>query len=239
MGSPTNEIGRGPNDETRHTVTFSKGFFMSQFLVRQGDYLSLVNTNPAYFNTNHSFPMDLTRPIEQVAWSDATNYCALLTARERAAGRIFATWTYRLPTESEWEFACRAGTTNVFYVGSTLTNGMANFDSRYSYVGGTGTVFDTNGVLLNHPVSVGSYPPNPKGLFDMAGNLWEWCSDWYTNYPASPVVDPQGPATGTQRVFRGGTFNSTGQQCRSAERNKVEPTSTLNTIGFRVVLGPP
>ena len=94
-------------------------------------------------------------------------------------------------------------------------------------------------MLLNQTTPVGSFPPSPAGLFDLAGNTWEWCLDWYTNYPTGTVIDPQGPTNGTQKAFRGGTFNSTAAACRSAERNKVEPGSGFNTLGFRVVLAPP
>lgn len=238
MGSPTNEAGRGPNNETQHSVTFTKGFYAGKYLVRQLDYLSLMNTNPSYFNTNHGFSLDLTRPVEQVTWLAATNYCAQLTQRERAAGRIFPNWNYRLPAESEWEYLSRAGTTNQFYYGTNLLSGMANFDAEYEYHG-TGTVFNASGTFLNRSTSVGSYQPNAYGIYDLVGNIWEWCQDWYANYPTGPVTDPTGPASGLQRVFRGGAFNSFGSECRSAARNKYDPNSGFNTVGFRVVLSGP
>jgi len=237
MGSPTNESQRGPNSETQHSVTLTKGFFMGSYTVTQGAYRSLMNTNPSYFNTNHGFTLDLNRPVEQVSWADATNYCALLTTQERNAGRIFTNWVYRLPTEAEWEYACRAGTTTPFYYGTNLTSGLANFNGQYAYY--SGQVEPTNnptGIFLNRPVAVGGYPPNPKGVYDMAGNIWEWCQDWYGSFTSTGVTDPQGPASGTQRVFRGGTFNSTGAGCRSANRDKTNPALGANTIGFRIVL---
>jgi sulfatase modifying factor 1 len=238
MGSPTNEAGRGPNNETQHTVTITKGFYVGKFLVKQLDYLSLVKTNPSYFNTNHGFSLDLTRPVEQVKWWDATNYCGQLTQRERTAGRIFSNWSYRLPTESEWEYLCRAGTTTQFYYGTNLLSGMANFNGEYEYRG-TGTVFNASGTFLNRSTSVGSYQPNPFGIYDLVGNVREWCQDWYANYPTGSVTDPTGPATGSQRIFRGGAFNSFGAECRSAARNKYDPNSGFNTVGFRVVLSGP
>jgi formylglycine-generating enzyme required for sulfatase activity len=238
MGSPVTEAGRGPNNETQHTVTLTNGFFMSTFLVTQSAYLSLVHTNPSYFNTNNAFTLDLNRPVEQVTWADATNYCHLLTVQERAAGRIFPNWLYRLPTEAEWEYACRAGATTQFYLGTNLLSGMANFDGRYEYHG-TGTVFNASGTVLNRTVAVGGYSANSFGLYDMAGNVWEWVNDWYDVYAATSVTNPIGPATGTQRVFRGGALNATGALCRSANRNKVDPATAVNTIGFRVVLGAP
>jgi formylglycine-generating enzyme required for sulfatase activity len=236
MGSPTNESLRISNSETQHNVTLTKGLYMGQFLVTQGSYLSLMHTNPSYFNTNHGYSLDLTRPVEQVSWADATNYCAQYTAQEQAAGRLPPNFIYRLPTESEWEYACRAGTTTPFYYGNNLSNSMANFDGEYEYVGGVGTVFNSSGVFLNRTTSVGGYQANAWRLYDMAGNLWEWCQDWYGTLSAASLIDPQGPASGSERVFRGGTFNATGALCRSANRNKTNPAIGANTIGFRFVL---
>jgi formylglycine-generating enzyme required for sulfatase activity len=235
MGSPTNEVTRVSTVETQHNVTLSRGFYLSKFLVRQSDYRSLMNTNPSYFNTNNGYTLDLSRPVEQVSWSDATNYCGKLTQQAQLAGSLFANWAYRLPTEAEWEYACRAGTTNVFSYGNNLSNGMANFNSESEYVGGIGTVVNSTAVPANRPVAVGGYQPNNFGAYDMVGNVWEWCQDWFANYTASPVTNPQGPATGSQRVFRGGAFNSPGAVCRSANRNKTDPAFGANTIGFRVV----
>jgi formylglycine-generating enzyme required for sulfatase activity len=235
MGSPTNETQRSSN-ETQHNVTLTKGFFMSKYLVTQSSFLSLMNTNPSYFTPARGFTLDLTRPVEQVTWFDATNYCSQLTQLDRAAGRIFTNWSYRLPTESEWEYACRAGTVTPVYYGSNLLSGMANFDGEFEYWAGIGTSNNPTGILLNRTSSVGSYQPNPWGLLDMAGNLWEWCQDWFGNYPTGPVTDPPGPATGLARVFRGGAFNAPGRYCRSAYRDSYLPSSGFNTVGFRVVL---
>jgi formylglycine-generating enzyme required for sulfatase activity len=240
MGSPVTESQRGPNSETQHTVTLTKGFFMARFFVTQAAYRSLINTNPSYFNTNRGFTLDLNRPVEQVSWADATNFCGLLTQQERLAGRLFNNWVYRLPTEAEWEYACRAGTTTPLYCGPNLTNGLANFDARYAYYSGSATATnDPSGTLLNRSSAVGSYPANARGLYDMTGNLWEWCQDWYATFAATSLTDPQGPSTGTQRALRGGAFNDIGAICRSASRNKTSPALGANTIGFRVVaVGP-
>ncbi len=238
MGSPTNELLRSLT-ETQHVVTLTRGFYLGKNLVTQGNYLLLMSTNPSYFTPANGFAADLNRPVEQVSWSAATNYCVRLTQQERAAGRILTNWLYRLPTEAEWEYACRAGTTTPFYTGTNLLYGMANFKVQYEYVGGIGLTNSSGGVALNRPSAVGSYAPNGRGLYDMAGNVWEWCADWSGGYTTNSVTDPQGPATGTERVFRGGAFNATGAECRSAMRNKTSPSAAVNTLGFRTVLSAP
>jgi formylglycine-generating enzyme required for sulfatase activity len=238
MGSPTSELERNTN-EVQHSVTLTRGFFIGRYPVTQGNYRSLINTNPSYFNTNNGYVLDFSRPVEQVSWSDATNYCAKLTLQERNAGRIFPNWVYRLPTEAEWEYACRAGTTAPFYFGNSLTSGMANFYGQDGYVAGTGTVFSSNGVYLARTTAVGSYQPNSSGIFDMAGNVWEWCQDWFTNLTAGSATNPTGPASGEDRVLRGGAFNNNAKDCRSAARINDSPSDNANTIGFRVVLSAP
>jgi formylglycine-generating enzyme required for sulfatase activity len=229
MGSPTNEALRYP-DETQHNVTISRGVWMGQYLVTQGDYLAVVGGNPSYFQG------DPTRPVEQVSWNDATNYCALRTQQEQTGGLIPTNYLYRLPTESEWEYACRAGTTTAFNLGTALRSGQANFDGQYEYDAATGTIYNPNGIYLQTTTPVGSYAANRWGLYDMVGNVWEWCQDWYGGYPAGSVIDPQGAATGSSRVLRGGTWHYDAQFCRSAQRNSYPPTSTSILYGFRVVL---
>src|SRR5258706_4721965 len=130
-----------------------------------------MSTNPSYFTPAHSFTADLNRPVEQVSWSDATSYCAVLTSQERAAGRIFTNWVYRLPTEAEWEFACRAGATNAFYYGTNLLSGMANFNGQSEYYGNVGNSNNPSGTFLQRTSPVGNYQPNARGLYDMTGNV--------------------------------------------------------------------
>jgi formylglycine-generating enzyme required for sulfatase activity len=237
MGSPASEALRFA-DETQHLVTISRGFWMGKYLVTQGEYLAVVGSNPSYFTPTNGYSQDLTRPVEQVQWNDATNYCALLTARELAAGRIPTNYVYRLPTESEWEYACRAGTTAAFYLGNSLSSGQANFWGRYEYDASSGQINNPGGIYLHTTTPVGSYAPNGWGFYDMIGNVWEWCQDFYSTYPTGPVTDPQGPASGSNHLARGGDWGGFARFCRSAQRSGDVPAPTSRRIGFRAVLAP-
>jgi formylglycine-generating enzyme len=221
MGSPTNEVDRWP-DETQHTVVLTHGFYICKYLVRQADYLALMGVNPSWFPN----PPSLSCPVEMVTWSDATNYCARFTQQEAAAGRLAPGWQYRLPTEAEWEYACRAGTTTRFSYGDDP--GYANLTAYAWY-------YD-NSVIMTHPVGQKMY--NPWGLFDMQGNVDEWCLDWYGDYLSGTVTNPQGPDTGQHRVNRGGHYFSSGGFCRSAQRAHNTPATASDKIGFRIVLAP-
>jgi formylglycine-generating enzyme required for sulfatase activity len=234
MGSPTSEADRD-SGETQHTVTLTNGFYMDKYAVKQGEYLALMGSNPSYFTG------DLNRPVEQVSWDDATNYCAHLTQQEQAAGRLPSGWVYRLPTESEWEYACRAGTTTAFNFGSAIHGGTANFEDHWEYDASIGYIYVSNPAVptLDRTTKVGSYQPNAWGLYDMHGNVWEWCRDWYGSYPTGSVTDPQGPVSGSGCVLRGGCYSSMGRYCRSACRyGDIGPQGRGETIGFRVVLAP-
>jgi formylglycine-generating enzyme required for sulfatase activity len=240
MGSPTNEPTRITN-ETQHTVTLTKGFCMGKCEVTQAEYLAVMGNNPSYFTAANGYGTDLSRPVETVSWYDAVAYCAALTARERSAGRLPAGYGYRLPTESEWEYACRAGTTTAFHYGAALRSGMANFDGHYEYPpcgGSTWYCRNPSGIYLARTTSVGSYAPNAWGLYDMHGNIWEWCQDWYGTYPSGSVSDPQGAPSGSSRVFRGGSWHYYASDCRSAARYYYYPPHRRDLIGFRVVLVP-
>jgi formylglycine-generating enzyme required for sulfatase activity len=247
MGSPTNEAERA-SDEVQHIVTISRGFWMGKYLVTQGDYLAVVGSNPSYFRngidgtntfggTGSTITNDLRHPVESVSWNDATNYCALRTHQERAGGLIPTNYVYRLPTESEWEYADRAGTTTAFYLGSSLRSGQANFDG-YEYDAVLGTINNTNGIFLSITTPVGTYAANPWGFYDMIGNVWEWCQDWYGVYPGGSVLDPQGPATGSTRVIRGGWWGNDARDCRSATHDYDYPSGRDYSVGFRAVLAP-
>ena len=232
MGSPASEALRFA-DETQHTVTLSKGFYMGKYPVTQREYLKVMGKNPSFFTG------DLDRPVEEVSWKDATNYCGRLTQQERAAGRLAAGWGFRLPTESEWEYACRAGTTTAFHYGNALRQGMANFFTYNEYDAAIGNIStNSSGVgYQGRPVAGGSYPPNAWGLYDMHGNVLEWCRDWYGAYPKGSVVDPQGPASGMNRAMRGGYWFSDAAYCRAAYRHcNGYPGLRSGCTGFRVVL---
>jgi formylglycine-generating enzyme required for sulfatase activity len=233
MGSPETEPGRGSQESPQTRVTISQGFWMGQYEVTQAEYLAVRGSNPSYFTGNSN------RPVEQVSWHDALAYCAVLTSRERSAGRLPAGYAYRLPTEAEWEYACRAGTTTPFYNGKELQSGMANFDGTHEYLVGHPDHYNTNGIYFGMTTAVGSYAPNAWGLYDMHGNVWEWCSNWWSSsLPGGSVTDPQGPATGSLRVRRGGSFDYRGFRCRSADRYYSNAPDYCSCTGFRVVLAP-
>jgi formylglycine-generating enzyme required for sulfatase activity len=222
MGSPVTELHRQTNEGPQTTVTLTRGFWIGKFEVTQGEYLSVMGTNPSFF------PGDLSRPISSVSWPDATNYCWILTQRELAAGRISAGSQYRLPTEAEWECAARAGTSTRFSYGDD-----PNYTSLTNYAW-----YFLNGGLTVHPV--GQKLPNPWGLYDMEGNVWEWCQDWLGDLPGGTVSDPQGPPSNALgvKVVRGSAYDFSETDCRSARRFSfgAHPALTDTDLGFRVVL---
>ena len=190
-------------------------------------------SNPSWFNGDRTaqgganYGIDLRRPVEEMGWNGAMAYCALLTTRERAAGRIATNSVYRLPTEAEWEYACRGWTSSRFDYGDDP--GYTNL-TDYAWYG------DNSG-STTHPV--GEKLPNSWGLYDMHGNVWEWCQDWFDLYPGGIALDPQGPDTGTYHVVHGGRWNGNEGSCRSASRfSSTNPLLQLHYVGFRVVLAP-
>ncbi|MFO1512869.1 MAG: SUMF1/EgtB/PvdO family nonheme iron enzyme [Verrucomicrobiota bacterium] len=222
LGSPTNEVGHQADESPQTIVRLSRGYWIGKYEVTQREYLAVTGENPS------GFPGDLDRPVESVSFFAASNYCFLLTAQDLAAGRIPLGTHYRLPTEAEWECAARAGNTNRFYYGDdpSLTN-LTNY-----------AWFGAHDGITTHPV--GLKLPNAWGLYDMAGNVWEWCQDWYGNYPGGTVTDPQGPATNPigWKVIRGGAWEASEFDCRSASRwfEGASPFISDFIIGFRVVL---
>jgi formylglycine-generating enzyme required for sulfatase activity len=197
------------------TVTLTKPFFIGVYEVTQEEYERVMGTNPSYYK-------GASNPVEKISWIDATEFCRRLSAspEEKRAGR-----SYRLPTEAEWEYACRAGTTTRYSFGDD--------DSRLDQY----AWFSTNSNYATHPV--GEKTPNPWGIYDMLGNVWEWCFDWYGQYPQQEVTDPVGPNEGSLRVCRGGAWFSDFPQCQSAFRLGLGPMNGTYLNGFRVALSSP
>ncbi len=237
MGSPTTEPNRYDR-ETQHSVTLTQGFFMGQYEVTQEEYLSMLGSNPSYFqDRRNGAPTNTSRfPVEGVSWNDATNYCAKLTVRERDAGRLPAGWEYRLPTEAQWEYACRGGTATPFHYGNKLVAGMANFRVGYPYdTAKNGDYMDNNPnpEYLGRTTVAGSYEPNAWGLYDMHGNVWEWCLDWDASIGSVALTDPKGPNTGDYRVDRGAVGAAAGRtagQRSAAGTSRRSGTSTSASV---------
>ena len=210
MGSPGDDAYKSSNEIPQHRVRITKPFYLGIHEVTQGQYEKVMGGNPSGFK-------GATLPVEQVSWEDATAFCAKLSGMDED-------YDYRLPTEAEWEYACRAGTTTRFSCGDELDPACAWFHA--------------NSRRKTHPV--GEKLPNPWGLYDMHGNVWEWCSDWYDGdyYGGSPPADPTGPSTGSYRVSRGGSWLNGAGYCRSAIRRRFRPGTRGNDLGFRVALVP-
>jgi formylglycine-generating enzyme required for sulfatase activity len=209
------------NAQPVHSVTISEAFWMGATEVTQAEYQALMGVNPSHFSGPNL-------PVEQVSWVDARAYCRALTAQEVALGNVEPGYEYRLPTESEWEYACRAGTTTEFNMGADLFCDDARF--VYSYHSNGQCHFFTG------PVDVGGYPANAFGLHDMHGNAWEWCIDSYSSYSSGAVTDPFVTSGGLYRVIRGGGWRNYSSYCRSALRRSGIPGNSSRDIGFRVVL---
>ena len=216
MGSPSSEKNRNV-DETPHMATLTDGFWLGKHEVTQSQWEKVMGSNPSSFKGG-----DL--PVETVPWTEVIAFCDKLTASERAAGRLPAGMAYQLPTETQWEYACRAGTKTAFSFGDNLTSDQANIR------GGPGETTD-----------VGKYPANGWGFYEMHGNVSEWCADWYGSYPSGAVSDPVGPAVGSYRVRRGGSWLYSASEARSAHRSRTEPALShyiSGSLGFRLSLRP-
>jgi formylglycine-generating enzyme required for sulfatase activity len=233
MGSPVNEVEREAGEE-QHEVAITRPFYLGVHVVTQGQYEKVMGKNPSFFHPRNGGSLD--HPVEQVRWGEARDFCSRLSAlaEEKKAGR-----TYRLPSEAEWEYACRAGTTTPFNAGEALSSKEANFNGNFPYGGAE------KGPFLLRTAKVGSYPPNPWGLYDVHGNVLQWCNDWYDPdyYKKSPKENPKGPAKGVIPtgfdsnffvVVRGGSWLDEGRACRSARRFRLQQSDPYRWTGFRV-----
>jgi uncharacterized protein (TIGR02996 family) len=223
MGSPPEEKG-DPDELPRHEVEITRPFFLGVYQVKQSEYEAVMEDNPSGFQSEPGGPR---HPVESVTWNDAVAFCARLSARraEKKAGLV-----YRLPTEAVWEYACRAGTTTPFWWGETADSTRANFDGNYPWGGALKDRY------VQHTMPVGSYPPNPWGLFDMHGNLREWVADLYDEkwYQRGPTQDPCNQNKGDRRILRGGSWFAMARNCRAADRDSWAPDRDNNKYGFRI-----
>jgi len=229
MGSPEDEGGRHQTDEgPQHRVTVSS-FYISKFPITQAEYEAIMGENPSQ-HRGQDFPVD------RVSWIEAIDYCNKRSIAEGLTpvytiNGANVTWNreangYRLPTEAEWEYACRAGTTTPYYSGASMDDAGWHRDNSF-------ITLDT-GARLRTTYPVGQKLPNAWGLYDMHGNVLEWCWDWMSEYTSEPKVDPIGPATGTRRVYRGGSFDFQPAWCRSAYRFGQHQRFRMFYTGFRV-----
>ena len=224
MGSPTSESGRG-GDETQHQVTLTNGFYLGKYEVTQAQYQTVMNGNSEGLNADPSQFKGSNRPVEKASWEDAQIFLTRLNSIEQSAGRLPNGWKYVLPTEAEWEYACRAGTTTAYSWGNDINSSRAN----YNWDGGPNDGNDSK-----QTVEIGQFSANPWGFYDMHGNVWEWVHDWKANYLTGAQTDPEGPASGSYRVRRGGSWKDVVANMRSAKRGSESPSNRLHNIGFRV-----
>jgi len=224
MGSPESEEGRYLN-ETQHEVTITKPFYLGKFTITQEQWNLVMGNNPSGWSlptqeewklvmrnnpSGWSLPKGDQLPMTYLSWVDCQEFIKKLNASTKGG--------YRLPTESEWEYACRAGTTTMYSFGDEITPKNANYDDSDKEKLGTG----------------GSYKPNAFGLYDMHGNVWEWCEEWFEDYPTGAVTDPQGPHTGESRILRGGSFDFIGSFARSAMRSNLTQGGRIQGSSFRL-----
>ncbi|BAY41481.1 hypothetical protein NIES2111_58770 (plasmid) [Nostoc sp. NIES-2111] len=216
MGSPATKQEQDSSEEPLHQVNIPS-FFMGKYEVTQAQYQAIMGSNPSHFKGK-------SRPVEQVSWNDAIEFCKRLSQK---TGR-----SYRLPSEAEWEYACRAGTSTPFYFGETITGDLVNYNATAIYAS------ESTGQFRGQTIPVGQFPPNTFGLYDMHGNVWEWCQDtWNHNYNGAPI---DGSAWvnayhAQNRLLRGGSWVDFAEVCRCPYRASLNPDGSFFYIGFRVV----
>ncbi|SEA76955.1 Formylglycine-generating enzyme, required for sulfatase activity, contains SUMF1/FGE domain [Thiothrix caldifontis] len=217
MGSPEDEAERRSN-EIQHEVTLSKGFWLANTAVTQSLWETVMGNNFSRFK-------DKNHPVDNVSWNDAQAFISKMNSMKEEL-------QLSLPTEAQWEYACRAGTSTPFYLGEQINSERANFNGTTPYNNGRESEF------RQQTVEVGTLHPNDWGLYEMHGNVQEWCQNWFSNYPVQPsLIDPIGPETGEHRVLRGGSWFSNGSGCRAAYRDYGSPTYRSGGYGFRFTHG--
>jgi len=234
MGSPKSEIRRN-DDERLHRVAITQPFYMGVFPVTQAQWERVTGTNPSHFQTT-----DDSLPVESVSWKQCVEFCAEMCKVENLPQE-----TFDLPTEAQWEYACRAGTQTPYHFGDCLTDAHANIGRiitvemqsilRRWFMQSKRSWPEAHLVPASGTCRVGAYQANAYGLFDLHGNVWEWCKDWYAEY-TNRVNDPAGAGSGSDRVLRGGSWDRRARECRSAVRYKDAPGFTDSDVGFRLVL---
>ncbi len=217
MGSSETEAERY-DDETQHQVTLTKGFWLADTACTQVLWQAVMGSNPSRFQDNPD------NPVETVSWDDVQLFLERLNA-------MFPSLNARLPSEAEWEYACRAGENTPFSFGDNITPEQVNYDGNYPYAEGK------KGLYRGKTVPVKSLPSNRWGLYEMHGNVYEWCADWFGDYPVESVPDPIGPKQGVHRVLRGGSWSRLAWYTRSANRSRGVPGYRDLDIGFRLALG--
>jgi len=257
MGSHVNEKDRR-DDERQHTLRITRPFLIGTHEVTQDEYAAMMDQRPSWFSPNGEGADKVAKlktgrfPVDSVTWFDAVEFCNRLSERDgyepyysidrvkfenmsyvSARVKTVGGTGYRLPTEAEWEYACRAGSTTAFHFGNT--DGGGNYQYRVSTRN-----YGIGSKKLGRTTTVGSYKPNAWGIYDMHGNVSEWCSDWYDKsyYANSPAADPNGPPTGDHRVLRGGSWLVKQTSCRSAARFWNVPGKVNLYIGFRIARTP-
>ncbi len=230
MGSPLPEQARMPSEGPKTTVRISKGFWIGRYEVTQNNYFNIMKKNPSRFP-------DPLKPVERLSWYDAVAYCENLTDNEREGARLIPGYVYRLPTEAEWEFACRANSVTPFNFGNIANSIKGNFNGDYPRIKSEESAVIERGIYGT--AKVGKYKPNAWGIYDMHGNVREWCADIFNSrYPGGLVTDWAGPTEGNDRLYRGGGWEDYAHQCRSATRERLSPSTKSSSLGFRVVYAP-
>ncbi|TAN53799.1 MAG: formylglycine-generating enzyme family protein [Methylococcaceae bacterium] len=218
MGSPDDEPERF-GDETQHPVTLTQGYWLADTACTQALWQALMREDPSRFSD------DPDNPVETVSWKDAQAFVTKLNAAVPGLNAC-------LPTEAQWEYACRAGTQTPFAFGGNITPEQVNYDGRYPYAGGEKRLYRKKNVPVR------ALPCNAWGLYQMHGNVWEWCGDWFGEYPAGEAIDPTAPEHAQSRVLRGGSWFNRGGFVRSAYRRRHTPDDCYGHFGFRLALGP-